>query len=621
MIKHINQIMFLMGFLIPCSAFAGNFSAELDRTEVRPGEPLILTLSIEGSIEGDLQSPSVPGVQFNLVGNYTSSSYINGQQISEKRFQFQVVAVQPGQYTIPAIHLTIDGKKESTLPLKFDVDPNAQGSQNLGQGQNPSRQPFGRRNRRQAKPANPPKDGGIVIKKTCDKTAPYLGEQIVCTTEIYHLNNLVGGNMVDVNATDMRRFKIEGEEKYAKMLNGRRYNVIKVQEILVPQKEGKLVTPPFILNARVAEWTQNQSPLDDWFGGLGGGVFNFQFNSTREREIKVQSNEIPLAVKKLPDPAPTGFENLIGQFNLQANVSKRNLAAGETATITITISGRGILDSLAPIKPQLPSIGKVYDDKPVFKEQVTSGGISGSKSFKYALVPNVEGQHDLGSVEIPYFDPNTGQYKQLAANLGTLIVTPGQAEKPLVVGQQGPAPDLSKQDVKQLAEDLLGIHRDADLSRSDNLTSTTIVVLGTLGGAPMGLAFMMFGFNFFRQRSKGDVAKIRASKALSTYLDQENLARSMLLAGDYQSGFSALHVGYRKFIGDKLNLQGEALTMHATVEKLKSIGLSPEHIKTAEDLKNMVERLEYGGAVPSAESTEKLAQDISALVKEVDRLC
>lgn len=614
--------MLLLGSLLlqTTQAHAGTITAELNRTEGEIGETFALTVFVEGHLEGELEMPQVPGLVFTRTGYQQSLNIINGQSFPEVSITYVINPQQIGVFKIPGISAVIDGKKTSSLPLQLTIAAGGKTQPNTANsGNNSAPQNSANSAKRKVEDT-----GGIFIERECAKDTPYVGEQVVCAIRIYHRDNLVGGQRMSQNSADVRRFNVEGEQRYARAVNGQRYSVIELREILIPQKSGEIKVPPFALQARILTWSRRNNPLDKFFEKFGGGNFNFDLNFTEEKELTLNSNEQTFQVKPLPsDGKPTNFSGLLGDYQLSAGVSKNQLAAGETVTITITVSGTGPLDSLAEIKPQIDAIGRSYVDKPEYKEEVDpEQGIRSSKTFKFALVPNKAGQYPLGSVELPIFNPKLQQYVTLRADLGNLIVTPATAEeKPVVVNAQSASPTSIKKDVKLLGQDLIGPHRDADLTVSHQLTKSDWLVLAGIAGLPLALVFGMLGVEEARRRRMANPSYQRRVKALRVCIDSLKQASERSGSGEVEGAISEAQRSLRKYLGDKLNLVGTALTPRDIDRELNRIGVSDEARAKLTILQERFEKVAFSGRAPAADEAQRWISELSSLVQEIDPRC
>ena len=77
---------------------------------------------------------------------------------------------------------------------------------------------------------------------------------------------------------------------------------------------------------------------------------------------------------------PADFGGLVGDFTLAATVEPLELKAGESATLTATVRGRGNAKRIPELKiPSLDGV-KIYADQPVQKTRTTTTASPSRKS-------------------------------------------------------------------------------------------------------------------------------------------------------------------------------------------------------------------------------------------------
>lgn len=594
----------LLGCLGSYQALAGSIAAELEPSEGSISDTFMLSIAVQGSMEGRPRLPEVDGLVFTNTSHNQSIKMINGQTTVELVLGYAINPQKSGVFTIPSITAKVDGQEVSTVPLQLKVLP--AGSKPAA----PSTAGKDKGDKSQA--AN---TGGVFIERQCTTLTPYVGEQVLCAIRIHHRDDLVGGQPQSQASADMRRFAIEGEKQYARAIEGKRFSVIEVREVLIPQKAGEVVAPEYTLQARVLVRTRHNNPLDKLFGG-----FNFDLNFREQREVQIPSEAPKMQVKPLPEQGkPAEFRGLVGQYQLAAQVSKAEVAVGDTVTITITVQGHGVLDTMPELKPALEQLGKIYADKPEYKEQLDAEkGISSSKTFKYALVPKNPGNFNLGRLTLPYFDTASGGYQTLQADLGNLLVTPAKVEeKTVMIGTPAATPASNKQDVQLLGQNFIGPHRSL-AATSDALTTADLPMLVALGGGPMSLGLCMWGLGLLKKRRQRDPYEQRRSRAAKTWQEAVRQATRQVAEAPGPALIAGARA-FRAFISDKRGLPGGVLAARDLERELKQLKLPEPLLQQASTLMQRCEQVEYGQGAPNPETAQRWLAELDNLAKEIDR--
>jgi hypothetical protein len=385
------------GFASMASAAA--ITAEVDRLKTSREEPFWLIVSIEGDLDGELSIPESQDFEFTRTGESTNISIINGSISRQRQFTYQLSPLKTGSLTIPSLTAKIDGKPYNSLPIKVEVTGQALDPAN-GQVSDDKRL--------------------VYVERELPKKIFYEGESVISTVRLLTRARLTGATPARDSAPDWRLIAVEGQKNGEVVRNGTKWNTIEMREGLIPLKSGRLKVPAFGITAtwiQPAERSRRPSP---------GSVFDlFQqgvFNMGREVTRTLRSDLAEVEVKPLPLPRPKDFADIVGAFTLSSSVSKKELNAGDTATVTIQIKGQGALDRMRDLKISPPG-SKVYADRPDLNEKIEPGaGLVSVRSMKFAVVPTVAGILDLGEVRITSFNPFTEEYEVLTTQLGKINV-------------------------------------------------------------------------------------------------------------------------------------------------------------------------------------------------------
>jgi hypothetical protein len=583
------RILVLLSWFLGGNLLAGSITAELDRTTGVEGDQFTLTFRVQGSHDAEPVIPEIPNLEVAGAGTSTNVSIINGTYSKETGYSFTLFPQKAGTYNIPSVTLKVDGENVSTLPLTIHVEAVAKGQQ--------------------AEEAGEP----IFIKREFSNPNPYVGESLVETIRIYHKVRIEQASPTSANSPDFRYFPVEGESHGRQQVGNDIFEVITVSKVIVPLSAGEKVVPPFALDAVIvvsSPRTRRSDPFWDMFGGQSG---------QRVRKL-VSSAEGLLTVKPIPEGGnrPADFKGIVGHFQIQADLNKRQLKVGETTTLTMTISGQGILDRIKEPELNLGDKIKIYADKPEVKEQATADrGVLSEKVFKFALVPTAPGSIDLSEFKLSVFDPTQQAFVTLSAPLGTIIVEGTEAEKVVVVSGNGDSPSTAnKAGVKSLANDLLDLHRHIDIHEVQELSSRDASPLVLIGAVPGSLAFLGLGFQSWRRRNRGDESTQRRSRAYRNF-------KAAIQAGGTGSEDSlmAVYDAYRILLGDKLGLQGKALTLKEIKETLAKKPLTAELRNDAVALAEEMERIIYSGKTAAGDDAQRIRQKVMKLAGEVDRQC
>ena len=134
------------------------------------------------------------------------------------------------------------------------------------------------------------------------------------------------------------------------------------------------------------------------------------------------SNDIVVEVREPPlQGRPSGYRlGDVGNYRLSAKVEPREIDAGGTVAVLVRLQGIGSL----PLRIEVPERTGVEWLDPEVKGEVTitGGKVGGWRSFGYVVRLHDPGDRYLGKIELPFFDPERGEYGKAELDLGNIKV-------------------------------------------------------------------------------------------------------------------------------------------------------------------------------------------------------
>ncbi|MEI6126772.1 MAG: BatD family protein, partial [Pseudomonadota bacterium] len=396
----------------------------------------------------------------------------------------------------------------------------------------------------------------IFVTAQVDNDSPYLNEQIICTLLFCRRLKIANASLTEQPSFEGFITEDLGKEKeYQKLINGQTYIVTEIKKALFPIKTGVLEISPFILQCEVVVQKsrgRGGSPQDPFFSDSF-----FGFTETVPKTLR--TSPVTVMVKPLPaEGRPGNYKNLVGDFSLTSELNKIKLDAGESTTLTLTITGTGNLKNLQTIDISGLDNFKVYDDKPVFEQSIAGGKVGGRLIVKKALVPLAAGQLKLPQVTLSYFSPSSGSYKTAAGGSYTLQVSPSQDKERLTVVEPARVQAGAKEEVKVLGKDILPIHTSLAALSSTNVQPLELLT-GILFFLPMLSFFCIFSVQRVRERRAGYSSIMRSKKAYERFTKELPEIKKNI-SGDDAAFYQLASKACKEFIGDKLNIAGNART-------------------------------------------------------------
>jgi hypothetical protein len=555
------------------AAWGQGLRANVNRTEATIQDQLLLTLTVSGSQEAIPRLPELPDFEVYSGSRSSQMQIANGRTSVNVSYSYSLVPKKTGNLLIGPATVEIDGRSYSSQPIRVRIVEASQ---------------------------EPQENREVFVTAKVSTTQPYVGQQVIYTWRFYRRVQ-VGDAQLDQQTFDGVLVEDLGEAKtYQATVNGLQYAVYEIRKALFPQERGPVTVPASRLNLQILKRSRRR-----------GSIFDEVFGNTVAETKVLRTEPIELQVRPLP-AAPPGFSGLVGSFSLKAAVSKTELTVGESATLTLTVSGDGNAQMIAePPLPDLPQF-KIYVDKASGGLDRGDNGLSGRRIYRKALLPLTAGELTVPALTLTYFDPDSGSYRASATAPITFTVAPGSGEEELGY-TEGRAPTTGKVAVRILADDILPLHRGLDALRRPSLGQRWSPLLIVLLLLP-ALCYLVLAL-LQRRRSR-----FAADGSLRRRVEARKKARKALAAlpqaANAQAVAQQASLCLRRYIGDKVGLEGSALTPAEAADALSQRRVGEDLVERCRTLLDRLEAAQYGGGTTTVAD---LAAEISSLIQDLEK--
>ncbi|MEO5913122.1 MAG: BatD family protein [Luteolibacter sp.] len=438
-------------------AAAAEVEAALDRESVPAGNGAVLTLTISGGRAGQPVIPAVDKLIVQPRGQSQQMRMFNGTTTVSVTYNYVVGSNTPGDYVIPALSVTVDGKEYSTQPLKLKV-------LDSGAAQPPPGMPPANPNAQQAEPPQEEtgeKRFGFLTVELADNARKhaYVGEiapvRIRAWLPADSRARLRSGIQPEGKAFTLHN--VSGQPQQTEEIkDGKRYLVVTWYGGISATKAGKYPAS-LSLDATVAvRDTSAPKPRRQMGGPFDDPFFNSMFDNINvpmiQKDVTLKSEDQEIEVLPLPtEGRPAGFTGAVGKFKLDAYEIPAEWKTGEPQQITAQINGSGNF-SLVNAPDLTPSgAWKSYPGKSDFTPS-DEASFSGTKSFRFSAVPRKGGEQEA-ALAFSYFDPDAAAYKTLTTAPKKIQVTGKDIAEDVAV-----APPAPEKKIEKKAVGLVGQH-------------------------------------------------------------------------------------------------------------------------------------------------------------------
>jgi len=531
--------------------------------QVAVGEQFRLSYTVNTDDANGFRAGNIPDAFDVLMGPSTStqSSFqmVNGHMSSSSSITYTYIlsATKQGSFTIPAAHISVNGKTVNSNEVRIKVQGESKG------GQQGNRQQGGNGEVRAAGSAISGSD--LFIKVTASKQHVREQEPILLTYKVYTLVGLtqLNGKMADLKSFYTREVPLPQEKQFhIESLNGKAYRTVTWQQyVLFPQTTGKLEVPSITYEGIVVQQNRNVDPFEAFFNGGSGYV---------EVKKKITAPGITIQVDPLPQ-RPANFSGGVGTYTISATLDKTEVKANDPVKLRVVVSGAGNMKLLKEPEVKFPKDFDHYDAKVTDQTKLTTQGLEGNIIYDFLAVPRHQGTFEIPAIEYTYFDTHTNQYKTVSTESFTLQVAKGDGGKT--------AAYTGQEDVRQLNSDIHYIKTGETRQHAvDDFFFGSIQYWVAL--AVLFLGFVSL-FVIFRQRAieNADIVKRRAGKANKVAAKRLRKASKLMAAGNQGEFYDEVLRALWGYVGDKLNMPVEQLSRENISQKLSEHHVSEETIQ------------------------------------------
>lgn len=492
----LTRYLFLCGSLfLYFSTLIHAQQAEISTQYLARGESAYLQIFTDSPPSTAPGIPHIPNVTIQMQGirNITRPNPNGRQQFS---LTYSLTSYELGKHVIPPIEFIANGEKVRTDPVEFIVfnpDDLVWSEATVS----------GRKFR-------------YALSFRTRKNNLYEGETIGTEIKLY-LPLAVARNVEDWGAPEFERDGISiwrfepNIFKGSVNLLGLPYISLSYPSTLSTTRVGDVSIGPAKVRLIVSNMTEEALQRDD------------------AEEVLLTIPQLTLHSVKLP-PAPEGFSNAIGKFEISSALTGQQVHEGEPVAVNLTVTGTGNLNALR-VPTLLDDKGwKVYEATPLPRGEERRN-ISGTVSFTQLLRPT-EPKSSVPPYRLIYFDPELKSYKTASSLPLPLRIIPSTS--PLSPGTAAATVPPSRQTPVERMTDILPPLASGQLA-SQPRSAFPLWVVHIIGGTIATLFIAKILWRQAARRIQKDPRKTAQQRELNkiySLADKDDLA-FLKAAGSY----------------------------------------------------------------------------------------
>jgi len=601
-IKNIYIVFILLS--VKLFAQTSTFVAQVSKNKVAVGEVFQVAFTVNGA-GGNLTLPDFTGFDIYSGPNQSqSTSYINGNMTQSSTISLFIAAKKEGKFTIAAATVISGNQNLVTKPIVIEVEKT--GTQPAGNQQQAGQSPKGQSTEKNQY-ASEVSNEDLFVRTFLSKTKSFIGEQLLLTQKVYSRVDLRGFQNVKFPPYNGFWSQQESSNQQIQLqqenINGVTYNVAECGKVyLFPQKVGTINIEAIELDCIVRRATKKQPRnIFEQFFGAGG---------YEDVAIKIKSKITKVEVQDLPtENKPAEFSGAVGDFSYKTELDKDKVKANEAVNLKITISGRGNLKLIEPLKLNLPESFEAYDPK-ISENIKTAGGVSGSITYNYLIIPREKGEYTLDHLNFNYFDNDKKPYVTIPSPDMKLTVLESDAGSAQIISPKKNGVKESENDIRYIKTGNLDLQKN-DTEFFNSSMHLLLLIIPTL--------LFFASLYIYRQhiKSNSNINAVKERKAAKLAKKQLIIAEKHMQNNATDLFFTEVLNALTKYLSDKFGLSIVDLSKEKITEMLLLKNIKNE---TATHLIETLNTCEFAKYAPSAvtRDLEKVYNDTVNLISQIE---
>jgi hypothetical protein len=325
--------------------------------------------------------------------------------------------------------------------------------------------------------------------------------------------------------------------------------------------------------------------------------------------IEGYSNGLEINVKPIPGTKPEDFSGLVGDFELDYEISETSVKANHAFELNFTVSGTGNFNVFQDPEMYFPESFLVSNPDGEETFSVSENGITGSINYEYIITATEKGQYVILPFTFSYYSLKERKIKTLSSTDFVIEVSKGKDTRIKNYGEKTTA-------VKE--DDIRYIHTEQPsyFKLNDFLFGRLSYFILLL--SPIGLSFI---FILLRRKKKNRTsAEIQVDKQKSSkksILKELSSLKTVAQSGDHPAALKKLITALDLYFITNLELSMSSLSKKSIEKALRDKEVSSDTKESFNKLWDKIEMAQY--APISTDNLSSLIDETEALIKSLNK--
>ena len=390
--------------------FGQKVSSRLSSREAWIGSPVVLQIQISNAQKYTLPDLfEIDGCDVRAAGTPSQSSQItiyNGRRSQSRSvtMQYLITPQREGDFQIPKLEVSVDGKPQTTQPMKFVATKSETGDL-------------------------------LFVEVEGNREKVYVGEPLDLKLKLWIKPFVDRGQQVRLNEGHMWQMISEqtswgaftdqllrltenqqrpnGKTVLRKDAKGRHreYYLYEIEATVYPNKPGEIDASDLQMVVNYPQALgRSRDPFASFFGGGFGSPFGRRLSVSKSRPVVAEVNVDSTQVLAVPAAnRPSDYRGAVGKYQIITDAEPTSVSAGDPITLKIGIAGDGPMELVQA--PPLHNIESLTNDFQVTDQSLAGFVQNETKVFVTTIRPKSPDVKQIPAIPFSFFDPEKETYE------------------------------------------------------------------------------------------------------------------------------------------------------------------------------------------------------------------
>jgi hypothetical protein len=293
---------------------------------------------------------------------------------------------------------------------------------------------------------------------------------------------------------------------------------------------------------------------------------------------------------------------------MKSSADLQSVGTNNPVTVTVEIAGDGNVRSVT--SPRIPAIAGVrkYDTISSINISKANYRVSGSKTFKTVMIPEMPGKLTIPGFEFAFFNPAKREYQKLKSAPIEIKVTASGTPS------SGVKQPVSSEGVNVVGQDVRFISMNFSKYSGPGIAGVFADVLIIIACLLFAVSFLYNRYNAFVSKNSGFIKSRRAFGEFAKGI--KRLERKNPSAEKFYASVFELVTNY---LGDKAGMPFTGLTFKEIENILTCRNMPQEYIKRIRELLEEADFMRFAPSMNKGVDTKKETEKIKILISEIEK--